>query len=310
MHLNFWIRPSVAADLPQPVVSEPAEDRTVYLLPEIRQSKWALVVGSPAPFDRIWAMFDRPLEDVRFVVDTFGVEQPAGTFDLPSGRIASSFFRIEMDGAAPEDLLVAAAIAFVDKSWLEENGIHKWSIEFNRFDDELGAWTPSPSKRIREDEERLFFAVALPGFSTFAITGAQDLPGRVFEVGDLRIGPEPRAGEAVDISADVTNMGLQTAEYPAVLWIDASVEAARSVTVGPGQTATISFAVARPPGTYSIRVDRQLAELTVGPSDTQPPATGGLAPARWLLAVMGAAGLMLMLGGGYITRMRRQPRRG
>ena len=82
----------------------------------------------------------------------------------------------------------AAAIAFVDKSWLEENQIHKWSIEFSRFDDELGTWTPSPSKRIREDEEGLFFAVALPGFSTFAITGAQDLSGRVFEVGDLWIG--------------------------------------------------------------------------------------------------------------------------
>ena len=87
-------------------------------------------------------------------------------------------------------MVAAAAIAFVDKSWLDSNQVHKWSIQFSRFDENLDAWVPSPSKRIREDEDRLTFAVVVPGFSTFAITGSRDLPDLPFAIANLRVGPE------------------------------------------------------------------------------------------------------------------------
>jgi hypothetical protein len=149
--------------------------------------------------------------------------------------IANSFFRIELGEVSSQDLVAAAAIAFVDKSWLDSNQVHKWSIQFSRFDENLDAWVTSPSKRIREDEERLRFAVVVPGFSTFAITGNRDLPELPFSISDLRIGPEsPKDGEHIDVVASVSNSGAETAVYPAVLWVDGYIEAAKTVSVDAG----------------------------------------------------------------------------
>ena len=195
MHLNAWVRPQVAPDLPEPVAALPSDDRSVYIVPEGRESEWALVVASPAPFDRIWAKFTRRLTDVRFVIESLGAEKPSGTPSLPPGRIAASFFSIDVENAAPRDVSAAAAITFVDKSWLDANRVHKWSIEFNRFDEGLNEWVPSPSKRIKEDDERVFFAVVLPGFSKFAIVGSRELPPQRFEVGSLRVSPESPADD-------------------------------------------------------------------------------------------------------------------
>ena len=37
---------------------------------------------------------------------------------------------------------------FVEQSWIDANNIHKWSIQFNRLDEEQNAWVPFPTKRI------------------------------------------------------------------------------------------------------------------------------------------------------------------
>jgi len=190
MHLNAWTRPQVPDDLPAPSPTDTTDDRAVYIVPEARSDEWALVVGSPAPFTNIWAKFARPLDDIRVVLDGFGDQQPTNTPALPTGMIANSFSRIELGEVSSQDVVAAAAIAFVDKSWLDSNQVHKWSIQFSRFDENLDAWVPSPSKRIREDEDRLTFAVVVPGFSTFAITGSRDLPDLPFAIANLRVGPE------------------------------------------------------------------------------------------------------------------------
>jgi len=203
-------------------------------------------------------------------------------------------------------VVAAAAIAFVDKSWIDSNQIHKWSIQFSRFDEGLNSWVSSPSKRIREDSERLTFAVVVPGFSTFAITGSRDLPALVFAAEDLRIAPgSPVEGKPIEVVATISNAGSERAVYPGVLWLDGSIEAAKTVSVDAGGMSELAFAFSRPAGTYSIRLDRQIAEVTVGAPAPRPPATGGLAPTTSLLALAGAVGLLLVLAGVWLVRDRR-----
>jgi hypothetical protein len=306
MHLNAWTRPQVPDDLPAPIPGEATDDRAVYVVPEARSNEWALVVGSPAPFVNIWAKFARPLDDIRVVLDGFGASQPVDTPDLPAGAIANSFFSISLGDIAPRDVVAAAAIAFVDKSWLDSNQVHKWSIQFSRFDEGLNSWVPSPSKRIREDQERLTFAVVVPGFSTFAITGSQDLPELPFAVEDLSIVPEsPVEGEPFEMVASIGNAGAERAVYPAVLWVDGSIEAAETVSVDAGGTAEVAFTVRRPAGTYSIRLGRRIVEVGVGAPAPRPPATGGIAPTTGRLALAGTAGLLLILAGVWLRRRGR-----
>ena len=306
MHLNAWTRPQVPEDLPAPIPGEATDTRAVYVVPEARSDEWALVIGSLAPFLNIWAKFARPLDDLRVVLEGFGASQPVDTPDLPAGAIANSFFSISLGDVAPRDIVAAAAIAFVDKSWLDSNQVHKWSIQFSRFDEGLNSWVPSPSKRIAESSERLTFAVVVPGFSTFAITGSRDLPALVFAVEDLRIVPaSPVAGQPFEVVASVRNVGTERAVYPAVLWVDGSIEAARTVSIDAGGSSEIAFAVGRPAGTYSIRLGRQIVEVSVGAPAPRPPATGGIAPATGLLALAAALGLLLLLAGVWMVRGRR-----
>ena len=309
MHLDRWNRPEVALDLPSPVGEVSDEATTVYTLPEARESEWAVLVNSPAPFEIIWAKFRQGLTDVRVRVENVK-EPPAGVPTLPSGRIPNSFFNIGVENADPDDISVAAAIAFVDKEWLSANQVQKWSLQFNRFDDQLSTWVPHPSKRIWEDEERVFFAVVLPGFSKMAITGSVALPEQRFSVGVLEIVPEaPHAVEEVTISASVTNNGAERAVYPADLWVNKSIEDSQPVTLDPGEQARFSFTIVKPEGEYGVRVERELGSFTVAPAEptvATPPATGGATLGPVGLALVVAAAAALILSGGYV--MLRRPR--
>ena len=309
MHLDFWNRPQVAPDLPAPVGEVSDEAATVYTLPEARESEWAVLVSSPPPFDIIWAKFTQGLTDVRVRVENMN-EPPAGVPALPSGRISNAFFRVDVENADPDDISVAAAVAFVDKEWLNANQVQKWSLQFNRFDDVLRTWVPHPSKRVREDEERVFFVVVLPGFSTMAITGSVALPDQPFSVGALEIVPEaPPAGEEVTISASVTNNGAERDVYPADLWVNNSIEDSQPVALDPGEQARFSFTIVKPEGEYSVRVERELGSFTVVPAEqpaAAPPATGGTPLGPVGLALVVAAAAALILGGAHV--MLRRPR--
>jgi PGF-pre-PGF domain-containing protein len=315
MHLDFWNRPQVPGDLPDPVASQVSQSVTEYALPEARENEWAVLVSSPAPVDRIWARFTRPLTNVQIEFELLD-GQPADTTALPPGRIANSFFRVSLVNARATDVSVAAALISVETSWLEANLVNKWSIEFNQFSEELNTWVPSPSKRVREDEERVTFAVVVPSFSALAITGAVELPEQVFSVTGLGISPEsPRAGEHVTVSANVTNTSMQRAVYPAKLWLNNSVEDAQNVVVEPGQTVPFTFAVRKPAGAYKVRVERLLGELDVSPAKqavVAPPSVGAAVPDGWLLAMLMLFGAGLIMAGVAIIRRSRsggrQPR--
>ncbi len=308
MHLDFWNRPDVPPDLQDPVGKTISEAIDEYTLPQARAQEWALIVGSPAPFDRIWARFNRALSDVRIEVEGFE-ERPEGTPAFPAGRIANSFFRVSLANAEPGDVSVAAAIISVEQSWLTANQVHKWSIQFNQFNEGLGAWVPTQSKRIREDSQRVSFAVVVPGFSTLAITGSRELPPQPLVVTDLRISPRaPRAGEEFTIGATVANVGPQRGIYAANVWLNNSVQDAQDVVVEPGETVDFSFKLTKPEGLYAVRVERLLGDIVVSPASPYFPAlpsVGGPALLVEALRTLVVLGSLLAAGGGYLLLRRR-----
>ena len=200
-----------------------------------------------------------------------------------------------------------AAIVSVENSWMRANQIHKWSVQFNKFDQDLGEWVPSPSKRIREDQDRVFFAVVVPGFSTLAISGSQSLVEARFHVSDLEVIPEsPRAGEEFAVSSQVTNMTSQTAVYTAKLWLNGFVEDAENIVVAPGASVPLSFTVRKAEGDYTVRVERLIDEFTVlPPASLSPPSVGGVSPSALALVVLMAIAAGLVSGGYLLIRPSR-----
>ena len=130
----------------------------------------------------------------------------------------------------PEDLLVAHLTLFIQKEWLDLNQIHKWSIEANRLDEERNIWVPFPAKRVREDEERIFYTVVVPGFSVFALTGRSEVPAPDLEATNISISPASApAGEDVTISVNVRNNGSDSEVFPVSLWINNTIEATQTI---------------------------------------------------------------------------------
>lgn len=307
MHLAFWKRPLPPADLPALRLMDQTDDLSIYALPEARGSEWAVVVGSPAPIETIWAKFRSPASDLRIAVRSLlGV--PAGAPSLPGGRIANSFFSVDVGEAGSPNVEVAAAIVFVDKSWLAANDVHKWSVQLARLNVDLGLWEPIPTKRIAEDAERVEFAVAIPGFSTLAITGSPTLEAPPVMVGALALDRrESLPNEPVSVTAILTNSGADEIVYTAVLWVDSSIETAQSVALAPGESAPVRFWVSRPVGDYHLRLDRSEASLSVR-TDAAPagdlvalPVTGGPSPPVGLLTAFVVAGAGLLTAGGLLV---------
>ena len=301
MHLDFWLAPQVAAGLSGPTSRQVAEGVVEYTVPDTVAGGWAQVVASPAPFDSILARFNRRLTDVKF--DVTNLEQrPPETTELPPGRIANSFLKVEVRNAEPEDISVVATFITVEKSWLDANQVHKWSIEFSRFDASLNTWTPFQSKRMGEDEDRVLFAVVLPGFSNLAITGSREIPERIFEVTELEFSPWlPRPSDEITVSGRVTNKSAERAVFPAHLWIDNKIKKTQTVEVGPGESAPFSFTFTKPAGTYKVRVERQVAELKVTTLAAALPSTGGVAPSAGGLVALALAGMALVAGGVWLA---------
>lgn len=325
-HLDFWLKPHPAAERDAPVATELSETATEYAIAPTAVGEWSALVGSPQGIDRILARFSQERRDVKVFIERLGLESSSPLPELPPlplGRIANAFFKIEVNNTEPEDVLATAAMFSVEKSWIAANQVHKWSVEFSRLDEETSTWIPHPSKRIGEDAERINFVTVLPGFSTLAITGAEQIPMSTFEITDLVIEPsQPVAGEAITISATVTNTGATLGVYPSTLWIDNEIERHLSVVVRLGESAPTSFTITRPEGTYRTRVGKLLGEFTVAPitnvlspvpSDesngqsggteptVKPPSVGGLAPSDEAALVLATIGLALVVVGIYTT---------
>jgi PGF-pre-PGF domain-containing protein len=273
--------PSVTA--PPPAVLSASENLTIYALPRTERQQWAKLIGSPVYIEQALGKFLRDLTDVRIRLEELD-QLPPGVATLPASEIPDPpYFRIEMEKAAPEDLAAAHVTLAVGKQWLEANGIHRWAVKLNRYDEALGQWTPFTAKLVREDEERVYYTAALPGFSLFAITGSRNVETPTLWVSALQVSPSTaQAGHELTVSALFTNLGASRAVYPAQLWINDTIDVARTVTLQPGETQVVTFTTSRDePGEYEVRVERQFGAFTViaqqatatpRPTSTPPPS--------------------------------------
>ena len=120
----------------------------------------------------------------------------------------------------------------------------------------------------------------MPGFSLWALYGSTEAPQVVFVENDIRISPQTiRAGGAAVVTFKVTNTSGQAGTYFANLWLDQQIRHSLEVPMGPGQTRNISLPlVIAVPGSYEVRVGRQIAEESLqavreAPASTPVPPT-------------------------------------
>ena len=234
------------------------------------EGEWQCV-GSPAPVERILARFASGLPGARVNIADV-LELPAGVPPLPAGRVVANLLTIEPQGFQNPDVQAAHATMFVEKSFLDANQIHQWSVQFSRFDEDASRWVPSSAKRIREDEEKVFFSVVIPGFSLWAISGSVDVPVSKFLVENLTITP-PQAteGRPVAVTVRVTNLTDSADEFVASLFLNSVVHGTQSVPLGANGTATVTFRVQPIAGAYDVRVDRLIGTLQVTVPPTPTP---------------------------------------
>ena len=239
---------------------------------------WVEGVASPAPIDKVILRFTRPIQGVRVQVEDLA-QKPADAPDLGVGRITNEFFRIDLENATAEDVRQGHVTFYVEKSWLDANGVHKWSILLHRFDEETGKWVSSPTRRIRDDATRVFYTAPVSGFSAFAISGSTELPPARFQVSNLNISPPiAETGQGVVIQVQVTNQTAQDDVYVANLWLNNQIEATKSVPIPAGGSTTVAFTVQQSAGTYNVRIARELGSLEVQLASATPTPTPTVSP--------------------------------
>lgn len=94
------------------------------------------------------------------------------TPDAPEGEIYSYLnIWVGNSGYGNDEVnLENATITFkVEKSWVQDKGIDKYSIILNRYSNKK--WNELPRTLLREDNKYLYFKAESPGLSPFAITG-------------------------------------------------------------------------------------------------------------------------------------------
>ena len=249
-------------DLPQEVIIRE-------IAPTPGEQGWQLT-GSPAPIDQILTRFSSELPGAHIeVVDVDTL--PSGVRELPGNLVVNSLFTLTPENFQTKDMVANHVTFFVEKAWLDDNGIHPWAIQFNRYDDEEDAWVPLLGKLVGEDNERIFYTVSPPAFSLWAITGATEVPSVRFRAIDLRISPElADAGQEVQIEVQVFNLTSEPAEYNAVLWLNGQVHTSQNVVIGSTATETVIYTVQLELGDYAVRVGKLSGSFTVTPLGPLP----------------------------------------
>ncbi|GAF72906.1 unnamed protein product, partial [marine sediment metagenome] len=201
--------------------------------------------------------------------------QPSeATVGLPAGQIVMKYINISFENAAPEDIDLGHLGFHVANEWLEQNSIHKWSVVLSRYDPELEQWISLPTKRIGEDDTYVYYTVVITRFSIFAISGSHVVTPPEFAATNLVITPiEAETGEAITISADITNRSNTAGTYAITLWIDDTVEAGKDVSLEAGETTPVSFTVIRDVAdSYQVRLDRLFGSFDVTEAIEAPAA--------------------------------------
>ena len=188
-----------------------------------------------------------------------------GVPDLRTGRVVKDYLQINPQNFTSESVKAGYVTLSIDKSWLNTNNIHHWSLEFSRFDINQQAWKPSLVKRIGESGSNVLFSLPLPGFSTWSLSGSTQSPEIHFTVESMTVYPSKiTAGETASVTVNLKNVKNQSGEYFLSLWVNDQVHESKRVVIAPNYTVAIRFDL-KPnnAGKYSLRVDGFKGELTV-----------------------------------------------
>ena len=149
------------------------------------------------------------------------------------------------------------------------------------MDASTGNWVSMPTKRIQEDETRVYYSAPVPGFSYFAIAGSVDLPTPKFEVSSLTIPKTADSASPFEATAQVRNLSNSTETYVGNLWLDNEVRATGTIEIPGSGTKSIVLSATLPVGTYEVRLERLFGAVTVEkgvPGVTPPISTPTPAP--------------------------------
>jgi hypothetical protein len=113
---------------------------------------------------------------------------------------------------------------------------HTWSFSIRR-----GGWVPTPTPGL---EEELFLSFILSNLTIFP--------------------EEVEAGQTVNISVNITNVGNLIGTYEVLLKINEIVEKRKNVTLAPGELQTLFFNITRnQTGRYNVSIDGLNRSFTV-----------------------------------------------
>lgn len=314
--------PQPSADLDRPVIIYSTPAGAKYLAARTLAGEWVLAMATPAPIDQLMIKTSRSLRDVSTILDIYNELPSDVPFTLPSDQVVMTYFTIDFENAAPEDIELGYMTFYVEKEWLEQNSIHKWSVTLHRYDPELDTWIALPTKRVNEDDKYVYYSATITQFSAYAVAGSSTIPAQVFEAANLEISPaEAEVGDRITVSAEITNTSASAEVYVATLWLNGTVEAGTDVLINAGSTKSVSFTVEPPEGSYEVRVDRLLGGLGVGkpapipekptPAPVPKPEPTPMpepepTPTNWLL-IGGIIAAVIIIGTGtwfFIQRRR------
>ncbi len=256
-----------------------------YLAIRSEEDGWVIIAATPAPVDQLMIKTKQAIENIKTLVEIFDERPFEITVGLPAEQIVRAYIKITLENITPADIEAGHITFYVEKDWLEQNSIHKWSVFLNRYDPELGQWIALPTKRVDEDDTKVYYTSVITHFSVFAISGSETLPPVNFEVANLVIDPaEAETGEDITISASVTSVSDEDNTYVATLWIDKTVETAIDIYLQAGETKPVSFIVTRDAeGIYEVRVDRLFSSFSVTEAPPVPVTPVIPAPAEFAI---------------------------
>jgi hypothetical protein len=196
-----------------------------------------------------------------------------------------------VDGAASRTLVADAGpeplgVARVD---VETGRVSNATLRFSAADEYLAARdAPAETLAVYRNDDgtlsrltvsvterrdgRVFFEADTPGFSSFVVS-ADRARLAVTEAALSQTTAEP--GESVSVTATVANDGTLSGERRVAVTVDETVVAERTVTVGAGETASVTVPVARnDTGEYDVAVDgADAGTFLVEPTDGSAPGT-------------------------------------
>ena len=277
--------------------------------------KW-VDLGSGEQVDTIIGNLKRDRPNARVIVGGVPVGTLGNLRPVPEGFAVSSFVTLFADGYLESDFIVGHLTFFLEKSWLQSNNVHEWAVHMLRFDQPTHTWNPVQARRIREDESRVYFSLALPAFSSWVIGGFTEMPETRFRIDDLTVSAQGKTHQPITVQVTVTNLTSGVADLNLPLWVNGQVHSAVFERFAPDERRPIVFTFEPSTvGKAEIRVDRLASSVDVvqGPPPTPtptppgpppPPERGSGLPAGIVLGAL-AALLIVLTGIAALAGSRR-----